>query len=590
MKQKRLSIWVLALTLITVLGISLTGCQAKEAAQPDLEVAVSSVVNSAGVTLPADAVSLDQQVLHLAGAEGSWLSWDASAYDTSDAFALAVQDSCLKTDKDYNPIPSLCSAWSVSEDGLTWTFTIADGRVWSDGAPITADDLVFSVQRYARVDYDFEWFYSMAGIKNWGAVVSGDLPVEDLGVAKVDDHTFTVTTDAPTPFLPKIFTLLYVSPKHVVQDRLADGSWALDDATRVSSAPYVISSYEKGKEIVMTPNTTYTGPFKAMFEKIIVTFMDSAEMFNAYKNDELDAIGYSYEGVLNPAAMAEVNGNPDLKSQLLTWPNFNTYYLFFDTWNAPFDNLQVRQAFSHAIDRDALVNGPLQFQGQAAYTMNPPGFPGANVDELKTVQNYDPTLAAQLMTEAGYPGGAGFPALTFYLRDASSTSINTAEAIAAMLSTNLGVTIEIQNLDYDLFTEKLWNQKLTQSGDFVFGLVPYEFDFVDGSNLLSVWGGCETAGAAMGDMPGRHTWYNQDFNNLLCEAQSLMGDEARRNDMYKQAERILVEDVALIPIYHGIYNVMIKPYLAGPGLSADSEGVVKFRRFDETMIYRRTLP
>lgn len=576
------------IAVLVVLSLLLSGCQPQaEAETESAETSSGPVVNSIGIQLPDDAAPLDKQVLRIAGGEGSWLSWDASAYDTTDAFAYAVQDSCLKVDKDYNPIPSGCTEWSASEDGLTWTFKVAEGRIWSDDTPITADDYVFTVQRYARVDYDFEWFYSMAGIKNWGPVVNGELPVEELGVAKVDDYTFTVTTEAPTPFLPKIFTLLYIAPKHIVKDRLADGTWAINEETRVSSAPYKVAEWTKGKEMVMVPNDKYKGEFKPMLDKIIITFMDEAEQFNAYKNDELDVIGYSYEGVLNPAAMAEVFGNEELKKQLLTWPNFNTYYLFFDTWTEPFDNLKVRQAFSHAVDREALANGPLKYQGQAAVSMNPPGFPGADIEGLKPVQNYDPELAASLMAEAGYPGGAGFPTVSFFLRDGSPTVVSTGEAIASMLKTNLGVTVEIQNLDYDLFTEKMWNQKLEGSGDFVFAMVPYEFDFVDGSNMLSVWGGCEPEGAAKADMPGRHTWYNEEFNSLTCEAQSLVGDENQRNEMYKQAEKILISDVALIPIYHGIYNALVKPNLAGKGLAPDSAGVVKFRRFDETMIYRK---
>ena len=551
---------------------------AQEAAQP--------VVNSIGVTLPNDAAPLSEQVLHVANSEGAWLTQDASVYDTNDAFAYAVTDSCIKMDHSYNLIPSLCTSWEVSEDGLVWTFHLQEGRVWSDNTPITADDVVFTLQRYARIDYDFEWFYSMASIVNWAALVNGEVEPDALGVKKVDDLTFTVTTDIPTPYVPNLFALVYPVPKHIVKDRLADGSWALNEETRVSSAPFMIESYTKGVGIEVVPNPTYTGPYKAMVERVSVTFMDVSEQFNAYLNDELDVIGYAYEGVMNPAAMAQVMGDPDLKTQLLTWPNLDTYYLFFDTWNEPFDKLTVRQAFSHAIDRDALINGPLQYQAQAAFSMNPPGFPGADVEGLKPVQSFDPELAASLMTEAGYPGGEGFPELTLYLRDASPTMVSTAEAIASMLKKNLGVTVEIQNLDYDLFSEKMWNQKINGEGDFIFAFVPYEYDFIDGSNMLSVWGGCEQAGAAMADMPGRHTWYNKDFNEKLCTAQSMMNNEDGRNQVYREAERILIEDVALVPIYHSVYNVMVKNNLAGPGLAEDMTGMRRFRRFDESQVYK----
>jgi len=204
--------------------------------------------------------------------------------------------------------------------------------------------------------------------------------------------------------------------------------------------------------------------------------------------------------------------------------------------------------------------------------MNPPGFPGENVERLKGGQNYDPKMAAQLMEEAGYPGGEGFPELTLYTRNASPALTNAAEMVVAMLKENLGVKATVQNLDYTIFSEKMRNQKKNKDGDFKFALVSYEFDFVDGSNMLGVWGGCEKPGADKSEQPGRHTWYNEEFNKLMCDAGVLIGDEAKRAEMYQQAEKLLVEDVALVPLYHGIYNAMVQPYMKGPALEPGPNG------------------
>jgi ABC-type transport system substrate-binding protein len=222
--------------------------------------------------------------------------------------------------------------------------------------------------------------------------------------------------------------------------------------------------------------------------------------------------------------------------------------------------------------------------------MNPPGFPGESVEALKGIQNYDPELAAKLMEEAGYPNGEGFPRLTMYLRDPYPALVNAAEAITAMLKEHLGVEAEIQELDYSMYMEMLNDQKRSESGDMIFALVPYEYDFVDGSNLLGVWGGCEEAGAGMPDMPGRHTWYNKEYNALVCEANAIIGDEAKRNELYQKAEKILTEDVALVPIYHGVFNVLVNPKLEGPALEPNKSGVVTFRGFrfnsSEGTVYR----
>jgi ABC-type transport system substrate-binding protein len=551
----------------------------------------AGVANRAGVKLPADAAPVEKQVMRYAESELKWLTWDASVYDENVGDIFAWADSCARPDRDYVPQPNACQKWETSKDGLTWTFYLAKDKKWSDGTPITADDWVFTLQRYARADYDFEWFYSMANIVNWSDVASGKKKPEELGAKKVDDYTFTVATDQPTPYLIKIFADVWVVPKHIVKDRLNDGSWAFDKKNWVFAGPYKVESYTKGKELVFVANDKYTGPFPPMMDKIIINFMEPPARWAAYKNGELDAIGGGYQQDLPPSAMAEIMTNAELKKQLITWPNFMTYYLFFDTWNKPFDNLKVRQAFSHAIERDKLIGGPLKYQGTAAFTMNPPGFPGESVDKLKAVQTYDPKLAAKLMEEAGYPGGKGFPKLTLFLRKADPALVSAAEAIGGMLKESLGVAVEIQNLDQSLYTEKLKKQKQTKGGDFIFALVPYEYDFVDGSNMLSPWGGCEKGGGTdLSTMPGRHTWYNKDFNRLLCDAGALLGDEAKRNQMYQQAEKILVEDVALVPIYHPILAAMVKPDVKGPMLTPDKNGQVTWHRHRftsrESLIYR----
>jgi peptide/nickel transport system substrate-binding protein/oligopeptide transport system substrate-binding protein len=592
-----LVIWLVVLVVLAGCGTTPAAPAATQepaVAEPTAAPETAKVVNRAGVELPPDAAPLDQQVMRYAFSEATWLTWDASVYDENEGDMYGWPDSCVRPDEFYEPQPNACTRWEVSDDGLTWTFHLQEDKVWSDGTPVTADDWVFTLQRYARAEYDFEWFYSMAGIVNWAGVVSGDVPPEELGVAKVDDYTFTITTERPAPYLIKIMADVWVVPKHIVKDRLDDGSWAFKEENWVSCGPYKIEAYEKGKHLVFVANDKYTGPFPPLLDKIIVNFMEPEVRWTAYQNGELDAIGGGYQADLPPSAMAEIMADPELQKQLIAWPNFITYYLFFDTWNPPFDNLLVRQAFSHAVDRDLLVEGPLKYQAVPAYSMNPPGFPGESVEALKSVQAYDPELAASLLEQAGYPGGQGFPKLTLYTREAEPALLSAAEAIAAMLKENLGITVEVQDLEYSIYMESMYKQKGEKGGDFIFGIVPYEFDFVDGSNLLSVWGGCETEGADLSDMPGRHTWYNQEYNKLLCDAGVIFGDEDQRNELYGQAERILIEDVALVPVYHGIFVAMVKPDIRGKMLEPGEDGVITWMRHrfssKESLIYRSTQP
>ena len=209
------------------------------------------------------------------------MTWDASVYSENVGDNFAWADSCARPNKDFEPQPNACTSWSVSDDGLTWTFNLQKDKVWSDGKPITADDWVFTLQRFARPDYDFEWFYGMMGIQNWSQVVSGEVPPEELGVKKVDDYTFTITTDQPTPYLIKIMSDVWVVPQHIVKDRLDDGTWALKPENWVFAGPYKLETWDKGKQLVFVANDKYTGPFPPMLDKIVYKFIDPQVSFAA---------------------------------------------------------------------------------------------------------------------------------------------------------------------------------------------------------------------------------------------------------------------------------------------------------------------
>ena len=263
--------------------------------QPPEPTKIPNLVTSMGVVLPPDAAPLEEQVLRLATGEATWLTIDTSSYDVNSITAIyAFADSCAYWSKDFELLPSACESWEASADGLTWTFHLPKDRVWSDGKPITAADWIFTLTRYARPDYDFEWFYSMANIVNWGKLVNGEVPPEELGAKVVDDYTFTVVTDQPTPYLPKIFAQLWVAPKHIVKDRLNDGTWAMDQNNWVFAGPYKIAEWNKGKNIILVLNEKYTGPLKPMHEKIIATVVegvDAQAQWVMWKNGELDVMG-----------------------------------------------------------------------------------------------------------------------------------------------------------------------------------------------------------------------------------------------------------------------------------------------------------
>jgi ABC-type transport system substrate-binding protein len=218
----------------------------------------------------------------------------------------------------------------------------------------------------------------------------------------------------------------------------------------------------------------------------------------------------------------------------------------------------VRQAISHVIPRDDLIKQIIKpSQGVPAFSFLMPGFPAANSEGLKGIQNYDTAAGKQLMADAGFPDGKGFPKLTLWLRNEAPVRQAVAQAIAASIKQNLGIDVEVSNKETKTFTDAL-NAKPTQ---IQFGMVSYGFDFLDPYNMLSVW----LSG-------GRHNWNNVEFDNQVKKAAAFTGDPASRVKMFQDAEKLLVSDVGGVFIYHRTVGDLYRPYMKGSELEPDKNG------------------
>jgi ABC-type transport system substrate-binding protein len=271
-----------------------------------------------------------------------------------------------------------------------------------------------------------------------------------------------------------------------------------------------------------------------------------------YQNNEIDYMQY-------PAPADLLVAQSDFPDQIYSSVgDFRTHYLFFDVTKAPFDKLEVRQAFSHAVDRDAIKKQILGPSGIPAYSWLAPGFPAANGQALSSIQNFDPAKAKELLAAGGFADPSTFPKQVMQVRNPTPLISDVAEAVASMLRTNLGIEVEVQNVDQKTFMNAL-TAKPTQ---ILFGMVSYGMDFLDPYNMLSVW----LSG-------GRHSWSNPDFDKSVKQAASFTGDPAERTKMFQDAERILVEDVPGVFIYHETPVQLIKPWLKGPFKDPDKNGI-----------------
>jgi peptide/nickel transport system substrate-binding protein/oligopeptide transport system substrate-binding protein len=424
--------------------------------------------------------------------------------------------------------------------------------MWNDGTPVTANDWVATFRYGADPEHawDFAWFF-VDIIVNWGEAVEGTVPTEELGVrVGANEHELIVETVSPAPYLPAM--MLYSNPLSAKALEESGPLYNSDPATSVSSGPFMLSEWVLDQRIVWVKNPDYTGSLQVPVEQVVVKLADKSTWFSMYQNDEIDYL----EG---PAPAELQIAQAEFPDQIYSGVgDFKTYYLFFDVTTAPFDDPLVRQAFSHVVDRDAIQQAILGPAGFPAVSYLMPGFPGANAEELADIQVFDPARGKELLAEAGYPDGAGFPPQTMWLRNENPLNQTIANALGAGITQHLGIPVEIQNQDSATFMSAL----TAKPTEILFGYVSYGMDFFDPFNMLSVW----LSG-------GRHSWVNEEFDTLVRDAAAFTGSPEERLTMFHEAERVLVEDVPAVWVYHVTPVQLIKPWLKGAFLEPDVNGI-----------------
>ena len=516
--------------------------------------ASAGVTNAWGVTMPADAAPLEQQFLHVQALEGTCLNFAVSVYKRlSNSYSDIVTTNLVKINKNFEIVNDGADSYSVSQDGQTWTIKLDPNIKWNDGNPLTADDHVFTFQYEADPNHawDFAWFWS--DIVNFNDAVAGKVDPTEIGVKAVDPYTLQIMTNVPSPYLPS--KLLYARPLSKVAFQKNGELYNNDPSTSVSSSPWMLKDWTKGKQMSFVPNTSYSGKWQPLLENEVIDFIqDTSTEFSSYQNNEIDVCD-----TFTPANITTITNDADLNAQYHPgYGDFRTYYLTFKTDAKPFSDLKVRQAFAKAVDRDSIITNIVGRQGIAAYSFLMPGFPDSTSDILKNedVNKFDVAAAQKLLADAGYPNGQGFPAQEMWLRQENDFNQSIAEAIAAMLSQNLNIQVSVSNKETKLFTDAM------NAHNIPFFYISYGFDYLDPSNMLGIW----VTG-------GRHTWSNPQFDQLVKDATSLIGDQAKRDQEFKDAEKILVDDVGGVFIYHVTPGMIYKPYVVGEELEKDKTGI-----------------
>ena len=442
----------------------------------------------------------------------------------------------------------ICESYTVSDDGLVYTFTLRDDAKWSDGVPVTAADFVYGWQR--NLDPELACAYSnlLGAIVNFDACLVGDKPVEELGVKALDDTTLEVTLSHTQPYFVQMTTFSPFYP--VREDKVPTNSstWSITDvANVVTNGPMKFESYSQNDKVVLVRNPEYYAPEEyGTVERMEFYYIaDAQTSVAAFVNNELDV------AINVPSDIAATHDNPN---EVVEVPYLVSVCYVFTGRNPVLDDVRVRQAINKAINREQICE-ILGVGNNPIYGLVPPGItnPATGEDfraEGGDLIGEDVAEAQQLLADAGYPNGEGFPELTF-LSSNSTRNSDIALAIQSMLKENLGITVNLQLLESQAFNAE------RRAGNFDICALGTSADYNDPTTWLSLY---DSTTEYIQMVAGYST---PEFDELLHNA-DLELDQAKRFEMLHEAERILVsEDNQWIPVMTYNIPIMVKEYVKG---------------------------
>ncbi|HYF61629.1 MAG TPA: peptide ABC transporter substrate-binding protein [Herpetosiphonaceae bacterium] len=485
-------------------------------------------------------ISRDEALVLLSGESTNPRTYDP-AHGGGDS---TVFSGLVSFDKDFKVVPELAEGWDVSGGGTIYTFRLRREARFHNGRPLTSADVIYSWERAASPDTDSDvaltYLGDIVGVREMRAGTAERIS----GLKAIDDRTLQVTIDAPKPYF--LMKLTYATGKIVDRANVESGpEWY---RTPNGSGPYRLIRWDAFKAKIYQRNEDFYGePPQIPF---VIERLYAGNPLGLYETGEIDmtSIGAgSVERMRDPAE--------PMHAELRESVSMCTSYITFDVAQAPFDDLEVRQAFALAFDRQRYLDVIYNGQALPARGLFPPALPGYSAD-LRG-QDYDPERARRLLAESRYGGAAGLPPIRFTTSGFGSDISASVAALAQMWQDTLGVTIEIENLEPNVANDKIMDGEHGQ-------LISQGWcaDYPDPENFADVL-------FHTGAEQNTGHYSNPEVDALLDQAR-VEQDVAARIGMYQRAEQIIVDDAPAIFIAHGIAFWLTKPYVKSDNPNGDA--------------------
>jgi oligopeptide transport system substrate-binding protein len=446
---------------------------------------------------------------------------------------------------DGSLIPGAAKSWEQDETSKVWTFHLHDEGKWSDGSQVTANDFVNGFQRALMPETASEYAFILWPIKNAKAINKGEIKdINALGIKALDDFTLQLELENPTPFLTGLLShhMAFPVPSEVIKKH--GRKWTRPE-NLISNGPYQLAEWQPQTKLKLTKNPHFRDHQNVKIDTVYFhPIEDKSAELKRFRAGELD--------ITDDVPSDQINWvKENLKASFRNTPYIGTYYLAMNLEQAPFkDNLALRKALSFAVDREILTEkvtkaGELPGLGWVPPGMN--GYTSQTIPELALAKNERLKLAKDLYAEAGYSNDK--PLEIELLYNTSENHKKIAIALSAMWKQALGVKVKLRNEEWKVYLNSRTQRQfqLIRSG--------WIGDYNDASNFLDLFR------SDVGTM-NPSVWKNKDYDSLMKQA-SIETDSQKRIELMQQAERILLADMPLIPIYYYTTQHLLSPDLKG---------------------------
>jgi oligopeptide transport system substrate-binding protein len=441
----------------------------------------------------------------------------------------ALFEGLLRFDSKGRSGPGVAFSWEISPDRLTYTFHLRSDARWSDGLRVTAADFVDSWRRTLDPSTASAYSYQLFSVRGAEEFANGDpekpRDFSKVGVKALDEATLRVTLKQPTPYFLDLcaFPTLYPVRTDIIAKYGDD--WVKPEHL-IGNGAYLLEAWRINDEVRLKKNPYYWDAARVKLESVDVLPISQANVaYNFYAAAQADLI--MDKGLAPPSLLDALKKRPDFHAA----PFLGSFFLRFNCSKPPFSDVRIRKAFSMAIDRKRITTKITRAGESPAVSFVPPGIPGYKAAEGLSENVAE---ARQLLCEAGYPGGKGFP-LTTYLYSEGELNEGVAVELQSMWKEALGVTVQL--------TRQEWKVYLNSLGSLDYGIARSSWvgDYPDPNTFLDLF---------LSESGNNRTGWSDPRYDALIHAAAAEADPVKRFGILHQAEGFLVRDqVPISPLF-----------------------------------------